>query len=160
MSDFYEKQYGVLMSEWTFTQDSIRGHDDIIFKIRGWAITLSSAALGYAYAEGDADLCLYIMLPTGLIWLIDGMFKSFQRSFIARDREIRTYLKSDDFKKDFDERSIQGIDLSRPYPTRTGELGWKWGGIKGQFTTMFLRNVVLSYLPILALQLGTYFLLR
>ena len=159
MIEIYEKKYDILKTEWSFTQDSIRNLDDIVFKIRGWAITLTSGALGYAYVNKDPDLCIYMSLPILMFWIMDGLFKSFQRKFIKRDREIRSYLRSENFVNDFKKKDITLIQITASFSARPSNSGWTINGFKNQLKAMFLRNVVFSYLPIVLFQSATYLLL-
>ncbi len=157
-SDFFELNLEVLRTEWSYTQDSIRSLDDITFKIRGWAITLSSAGLAFAYVNKDQALCLYLMLPVAIFWIVDGLFKSFQRKFIFRDREIRNYFDSITFKDDYEKRELSGISLAKAFAPPNSRYGWTWTGFGRHLKAMMLRNVVFSYAPIIFLQLLTYLL--
>ncbi|MEM7241802.1 MAG: hypothetical protein AAF429_06425 [Pseudomonadota bacterium] len=157
--DFYELSLNILRSEWGYVQESIRALDETIFKIRGWAITLCSAGVAYAYVNNDAALCLYMTLPVSVFWIVDGLFKSFQTKFIERDREIRTYFASETFKKDFEKHEISQISITKAFTEKRSKMGWSWIAVKRHRSAMFLRNVVLSYVPIFILQLCTYWII-
>lgn len=156
----FETQLDILKTDWSFVQDSIRGLDDIIFKIRGWAVTLSAAGLGYAYVHGDEALCLYMMMPVLVFWVLDGLFKSFQRQFIARDREIRNYLASTSFNEDFENQKISKIPISVAYEKSSGTWRPKMSRVRRHLKAMLLRNVLVSYLAIIVMQFGTFLILH
>ena len=157
--DFFDLSLDILRSEWSYTQDSIRALDDTVFRIRGWAVTLSSAGLAYAYVDKDAYLCLYLIMPVGIFWSIDGLFKSFQGKFIERDREIRIYFASSNFKQDFEKRELSGITVTKTF-AKTRREGWTLDSLMRQVSAMMLRNVFFSYTPIILVELLTFWLIN
>lgn len=158
MSEIYEKQYQTLMADWSYTKTSIRGLDEIIFKIRGWAITLTSGALGYAYINKDSNLCLYIGLPILLIWVMDGLYKSFQRRFIERDNNIRDYFNSGQFVEDLEAKKISSIQLSQVWNTNKAD--WFNEAMRNHVKAMLLRNVALTYIPLIIFQAITFIIIK
>lgn len=51
------------------------------FRMKGWAVALTSGALIYLSAEGLADSLLLLLAPVGAFWVLDGYFLWQERLF-------------------------------------------------------------------------------
>lgn len=145
--DFFDIKYSIVIEEWKLTNSNIGRLDGIIFTVRGWAVTTTTAAIAYAYTKPDPRVCMLILVPIISLWIMDSLFKAFQRVFIDRCKEIEIYLASQNFEDDFRNRKMKGF-ISPHLSTRFGQ-----GGIglriKTVFEQAFLRNVLMTYLPLL-----------
>ena len=151
--DFFDVKHAVLLEEWKSCGGHIGRLDGIIFTIRGWAITTTTAAIAYAYTKLDPSVCMLVLLPLLLLWVIDAMFKTFQRVFIVRSKEIEQYLASDQFKLDFDARNPSFVAPVLSGRFGQGSFGERLGEV---FAQAFLRNVVATYVPLVIFSIISY----
>jgi hypothetical protein len=77
-------------------QSGIRGLDTILFQIKGWCVTVTVAIAGFALANDRAKLLFLGLAVVVAFWLVDAHYKSVQRVFINRDREIQSKLEGKD----------------------------------------------------------------
>ncbi|MEJ6399152.1 hypothetical protein [Yoonia sp. 208BN28-4] len=151
--DFFDLKYSILLEEWKACGSNIGRLDGIVFTIRGWAITTTTAAIAYAYTKADPEVCMLVLIPLLLLWIIDAMFKTFQRVFIVRSKEIEQYLVSDQFKVDFDGRSPSFVTPVLSSRFGQGSIGGRLGEL---FAQAFLRNVVATYVSLIIFSLCSY----
>jgi hypothetical protein len=62
------------------------------FAVKGWAITIAGAFLGFAVNRHDGGLAFVTLVPVGAFWLLDGYLLWAERCFrmlydAVRDRE-------------------------------------------------------------------------
>lgn len=67
------------------------------FQLKGWAIVLWSALLGFAAAERNAWFVLVAYLPTLMFWFLDAYYLRQERLF----RKIYDHVRSDSGPSDF-----------------------------------------------------------
>jgi hypothetical protein len=60
------------------------------FLVKGWAVTLSGAFLGFAIQGEASGLALAALLPALLMWGLDAYFLSVERLFRALHNAVRT----------------------------------------------------------------------
>lgn len=156
-ANFFDVQYRLLIKEWELCNSNIGRFDNLLFIVRGWTVALATAIVGYAYSANDPTVCYLSVVPLSLFWSVDALFKSFQRNFILRSRAIEGYLASEDFETDF--RSQR---LSMKVPSTSAKFGS--GSIKQRLSHVLssglLRNVMISYVPTIALVLAVGFALQ
>lgn len=87
-------------------QNSIRGYDSIVFTIKGWAITVFSGIILFAFDKQKPLLYLFCVGTILSFWLIDSYFKSTQNILIKRYRDIESFLRSTEFETAIAERSL------------------------------------------------------
>ena len=78
----------LLMAELQAIQGGIQSMDSIMFKIKGWCITVAAAAVGLAINSKLPSLILVGVGITFAFWFMDAYFKAIQRVYIRRDIEI------------------------------------------------------------------------
>ncbi len=151
--DFFDLKHAIVIEEWKACGGNIGRLDGIVFTIRGWAITTTTAAIAYAYTKPDPSVCMLVLIPLILLWIIDAMFKTFQRVFIVRSKEIEEYLASAQFKSDFEDRnpSFKTPVLSGRFGQ--GSIGERLGTL---FEQAFLRNVVSTYVSLIIFAICSY----
>lgn len=101
--DAFDFKHDILMREWQLVNDGIGRLDTVIFLIRGWAVTITTGGVAYAFVQQHAIVPIYIVVPLLLTWAYDALFKSFQSAYISRNLSIEKYLSSDQFLMDFRE---------------------------------------------------------
>ena len=155
--NFARLQYDLLLKEWALCDSNIGRLDTVVFVIRGWAIGLATAIVAYAYTKSDPVVCYLAVLPLVTLWIIDAVFKSFQRIFILRNRTIENYLSSQNLPLDLeaDRLSIEVPATARAFGT--GDDG-EW--LARVLKAAFLRNVLVSYIPIILIVVATGFLVE
>ena len=154
--DFFDLKHAILLEEWKACGGNIGRLDGVVFTIRGWAITATTAAIAYAYTKSDPAVCMLALLPLLLLWVIDAMFKTFQRVFIVRSKEIEQYLASDEFKTDFDARNPSFATPVLSGRFGQGSIGERLGEL---FAQAFLRNVVATYVSMIIFSICSYALI-
>jgi hypothetical protein len=141
---FFTQQLEILLKEWDFVDRNIARFDTIAFAVRGWAIALTTAVIGYSFSKEKPDFLLLAIAPILLLWALDALFKSFQRNFVFRSIEIENYLSSEQFQIDFGEDTqINSLVV----PNTAGKFGQ--GTVRERtrkiLDEMFVRNTVFSY---------------
>ncbi len=148
---FFGTQYSLLIKEWELCNSNIGRFDNLLFIVRGWTVALATAIVGYAYSGDDPNVCYLSIVPLSLFWSVDALFKSFQRNFILRSREIERYLASEKFESDF-----RNQRLTMTVPSSSTKFGS--GSIKQRLLRVvrsgLIRNVMISYVPTIALVLA------
>lgn len=157
MTDFFEKKYQVLMKEWQISSDSIGRLDNIVFTIRGWAITVSTGSIAYSYTTKDPFACVLVVLPIMVLWLLDSLFKAFQNHFISRNREIEAYLSSPRFQQDFETRNPP--DIAIPAMAAKFDNGNILDRGVRVLRCAFLRNVMGVYVSLVILALMSFLII-
>jgi hypothetical protein len=98
----------ILLKEIDLINRQIQQYDEHSLKIKNWAITVWSAAIFFVITQYYllisstpfiAELLLYFPLFIPIpFWGFDGLYKKFQRTFIARSEAIRDFLNKNDTK--------------------------------------------------------------
>jgi hypothetical protein len=83
------------------------------FLVKGWAITVSGAFIGFAVTETKWGLALVSLVPTLLFWGLDGYYLRYERIFRALYNDVRT--------KDIAPFSMDVTGVINSHPTLT----WK-----------------------------------
>ena len=156
-ADFFDIQYRLLIKEWELCNSNIGRFDSLLFIIRGWTVALATAIVGYSYTTNDPTVCYLSIVPLSLFWSVDALFKSFQRNFILRSRAIEEYLASEEFEINF-----RNQRLSMKVPSTSATFGS--GSIRQRLlhvlSSGLMRNVMISYVPTIALVLTVGFALQ
>jgi hypothetical protein len=152
--DLFDLKHAIVMEEWKLANSNVGRLDGIIFTIRGWAITTTTAAIAYAYTKPDPTVCMLILVPLVALWIMDALFKAFQRVFINRSKEIEVYLASTEFEEDYRARRMENFTT----PDLAVRFGQKGLGLrlKVVFEQAFLRNVLLTYFPLAIFSMISY----
>ncbi len=94
-----DHQTKLLYKELDLIDSAIRQIDEITKGIKNWAIVTWTASLGAALASDELKQFIFLtaLIPM-LFWIVDGSYRRVQRQFIARNRAIRDFVNSDEFK--------------------------------------------------------------
>ena len=68
--------------------DIVRDFDQRLLTVKGWAVTLSLAALGFGFQYQHAGLFLVASMSGVAFWAIEGLMKRYQARYYVRMREI------------------------------------------------------------------------
>jgi len=60
------------------------------FLVKGWAVTVSGAFLGFAVGGKEWGLALAGLIPVAMFWYLDGYFLRAERFFRALHEAVRT----------------------------------------------------------------------
>jgi hypothetical protein len=84
------------------------------FLIKGWAVTVSGAFVGFAITEKKWELALASFLPTILFWGIDAYFLRVERLFRHLYDEVRTENVepfSMDIRRHYDKPNVEWANV-------------------------------------------------
>ena len=85
-------QLDIFKTEWSHCEKGIGLYDDLIFKIRGWAASVSGALLTAGFTLHLKEIALVSGLVVTMFWMIDAINKDYQSVFILRSRQIQQVL--------------------------------------------------------------------
>jgi hypothetical protein len=156
-NDEFEYKYNLLIKEWDYTQNHIGRFDTILYNIRGWAVTLFGIVLSISVSQKTPHLVLFNIIPVLLFWIMDALNKNFQRKFIFRSKAIEEYLSGDDFKEDIQSRKFR---FETPNLSNQFRKGTFIERIKDVYSSALLRNVIMTYIPMILLCIFSYVILK
>ena len=105
------------------------------FRMKGWAVAVTSAALVYLSAEGLTDSLLLLSAPIGAFWILDGYFLWQERLFRKLYDKVRCLPESD-------------IDFSMA--TYTSDAAWQIK-LKGWTRAIFSVTLSVFYVALLGM---------
>jgi hypothetical protein len=111
VNDEFDYKFDLLKQEIDAAQQGIRTYDNILFVIKGWAITIFAAFVVFATQADEPRYILLCLLSVMMFWLIDVTFKIIQRIYRARYVQIEKYLQSDEFSLATKERSFKDFRI-------------------------------------------------
>ena len=88
-----DNKSGFLQEEYFYLQRTVESFDARALTIKGWSVTVSMVGIGAAYIQSKPALLLLSASSALLFWIIESLWKSFQRAFTMRLEEIETLLK-------------------------------------------------------------------
>lgn len=65
------------------------------FLVKGWALTLTGAFLGFAVNKSSSGLAAVGLIPVAFFWWLDGYYLRLERLFRALFEEVRTRSAED-----------------------------------------------------------------
>jgi hypothetical protein len=92
--DLFEFQKTLLEKEIDLLHEDIVRFDTISFQIKGWAITVWSALLAFGAKETVILVILASIPAMFTFWVMDALFKSYQRRHTRRMAAIEDFLDS------------------------------------------------------------------
>jgi len=157
MLDIFDIKYEQLKIEWQMCSDGIRSYDKLIFTIRGWIISLTTAILAYAFSEKSYLLPIFVIVPVLMFWFIDALYKNFQLKFISRSKEIEGYLSSEQFQLDFKNKSQPKLIV----PLLSSQFGAGTIGdrLKDVLYACVIRNVLITYIFLIMMCIFSYLII-
>lgn len=87
-----QARLALLQSELSALQGTIRGLDSILFQIKGWTVTAALAIAGITVTSGQRALLLVGGAAVLGFWLVECQFKTVQRIYILRNRQMTKTL--------------------------------------------------------------------
>lgn len=111
MKDEFDYRYEILLKEMETLQANIRGFNQILFRIKGWAVTVFSGFIFFGVKESEPILFFVGSMSVILFWVLDAIYKKFQRKFIVRHNRIEHFLRTDEFSKALEKRSFHGFHI-------------------------------------------------
>jgi hypothetical protein len=82
----------LLREEYFQLQRTVQEFDGRTLTIKAWSVTFSAAGLGLAYQQNNPNLLLIAAGSALVFWLIEALWKLYQRAFYARLGEIERYF--------------------------------------------------------------------
>lgn len=150
----FDRQYKLLEKELDLIDTAIRQLDDITKGIKNWAIVTWTASVGIGLATQPIRqyIWLTVVLPP-LFWLVDASYRRVQRTFIARNEEIRDFVNSSAFREAATQGSPFSFELLR---LRSKKGGWK----NRMLGVMLFRTVGLLYVGLSALSILVWWVVK
>lgn len=137
--NLFFRQFDILKKELDLIDAAIRQIDDITKSIKNWAIVAWSASVGVSLSSNElkAYVWLTAFLPV-LFWILDASYRRVQRTFIGRNRKIRDFINSGEFKN--------AANLNEPFDFPLLEMRFKSNSWKDKlFGIMVFRTVWVLY---------------
>jgi len=109
--DEFEYKFEILMNEKDNLHENIRSFEGILFRIKGWAITVYSGTSYVALREDEPDFLILSVGSTLLFWHLEATYKRFQRTFIVRVNKIEHFLRTKKFSQAVETRSFSSLRI-------------------------------------------------
>jgi len=154
--ELFKFKIELLKKEIDILSSTIGRYDDILFKIKGWTITLWIAVVGWGILSNSMLLLILALFVPILFCFLEVQFKMIQRQYIFRGNYLQKFFHNDEkLKEVFKEKNIPqnpGIyDLNAHYIGKIKELSEKYKKMTNFFWIIRFPNVYLFYLTILIL---------
>jgi hypothetical protein len=160
--DLFTFKIALLQKEIDIITSIIGRYDDILFRIKGWTITLWIPVIGWGlYSEYRLIFLVALFIPI-LFCFIEVEFKKIQRQYIFRSNELGKFFRdSNKLRIAFDEKKIPenpGIYDPNAYAMgKLEEFKEKYKTAVCWHTVLCFPNVYLFYLVILILTIIAMF---
>lgn len=82
-----------LQEEYFYLQRTVESFDARALTIKGWSVTISMVGIGAAYLQSKPVLLLLSASSALLFWIIESLWKTFQKAFTMRLEEIERFLE-------------------------------------------------------------------
>jgi len=150
-ADEFQYRFELLKQEIEILQARIGSYDTILLTIRGWTITIFSAFIFFSAQAKQPIYLIFCALSVMLFWLVEAIFRRYQRSFIYRYTQIEQFLQSQEFAQAVAERSFKNFvipNLRGAYATKRKE---HWLNI---LHTVRSPSTALLYVAMLSMTIG------
>ena len=167
MSSEQDQELRTLLKEEYFKlQDQYEGFDNRALLIKSWVASGSVAALALAFHASKPVafyIPVFVAIITACVWMLETTWKMFQSAFGGRIRTIEAYFRDD---PDRIEKTPQPLQIYHAWyrnlhfdpPVYESE---RSRGIVLRYSSQALHpSVFIPYLPILAVCVFIFFLLR
>ena len=94
MTSLFDFRLAILKQEIDNLQASIRNYNNIMYVIKGWAITIFSGSIALAIQQDNIGILIISLLSTVMFWLIETSARQIQKHFISRYHKIEYFLRS------------------------------------------------------------------
>jgi hypothetical protein len=125
----FEFQRSLLTKEIEYIHSQIGHFDDLSLQIKGWAITIWAAIVGFG-ASQTTVLVVFASIPAMMaFWILDALFKQYQRRYMTRMGAIEMFLDSRGYFRDsglkmaFERKDFGVFPIHDPIGGRTRRLG-------------------------------------
>jgi hypothetical protein len=124
----FEFQCDLLVREIEHVHVRIAHYDELSFKIRGWAITLWAGIVAFGAKEGLPVVILASVPVTLTFWIVDALFKLYQRRSMVRLGTIDDFLnsartfESTGLRSAFEHRDFGDFPIHDPNARRSREI--------------------------------------
>ncbi len=88
----FQYRLNLLRDEISRIQTRIGHYDDLVFRIKGWTITLWIGTVGFSVTQKSPFLLLASVPVTIAFWFVETQYKRYQHRFICRMRYIERML--------------------------------------------------------------------
>lgn len=96
-----QKDISFLQQEYFHLQKTVESFDERALTIKGWSVTVSMFGIGAAYLQHVPSLLLLSSASALMFWIIEALWKTFQRAFSLRLEEMEHYLNDKSPQQDF-----------------------------------------------------------
>jgi hypothetical protein len=127
-SELFAFERTLLDKEIDYVHSSISHYDDISFIVKGWAVTIWSAIVAFG-ATQKVPFVVLANIPAVLgFWVLDALFKQYQRRNMYRMGVIEMFIDSAGLFKDrglrfsFKRMDFDGFPVHDPIGSRTRKL--------------------------------------
>jgi hypothetical protein len=109
-----DEKLEILILEMELLQGTFAKYDDVIFRSRGWFVTVWLAVTGAALTTRAPDLTLLAAAAALIYWLFEGLMRyQYWHKYVVRYRAIRDWLNDSTSPED-----ISIYDLTNHYGKR------------------------------------------
>ena len=139
-----DKKLEIVNAELDLCQRQMDKYDALLRQVRGWAITLWIASLGWSFQVERKEVVLLGIVVFVVFWILDGSDKTYREGYKARrntvTEAIRAFFDTEMFPKDFS---------SPNFPRHENHFG-------GTVKNMFRAHVGMLYAVLLAVSIIFY----
>ena len=113
-----EARLALLKYELEALQTSIRAFDTILFQIKGWCVTATFAVAGFTVTSNRPALLFVGVAATIGFWLVDALYKSTQRVFILRNRDLEQGICASSVVSTLTDDELRGPKIAMAFSRR------------------------------------------
>ncbi|NOZ90740.1 MAG: hypothetical protein GXO60_05605 [Epsilonproteobacteria bacterium] len=95
MKELTDREFQVLLKEFELLNSIIKDLDTRIFQIKSWSISIFSAIIGLSILNNKPILLFIPLITSLLFWVIEGLYKMYQKIFIERLLEIENFFNKE-----------------------------------------------------------------
>jgi len=83
----------LLEKEYFYLQNIVKDYDDKALTIKTWSVSIAGAIAGSSAFTDSKEVLLFASLVSFMFWLVEGSWKSFQRSHYDRIDAIESFMR-------------------------------------------------------------------
>jgi len=84
---------GLLEKEYFYLQNIVKDYDDKALTIKTWSVSIAGTIAGSSAFTVSKEVLLFASLVSFMFWLVEGSWKSFQRSHYDRIDAIESFMR-------------------------------------------------------------------
>ncbi len=158
-SKLFEYQQAMLTQEIEYIRGQISAYDTLSFQIKGWSVTIWAAIIAFGSSQQVSVVVLASVPVVLTFWMLDALFKQYQRRMLSRMSVIEAFLDSSGvflgrgLREAFAQQDFGDFPLQDPICQRTNRL-YSHVAVMYRSNTRFIRavsvpNVACFYLLLL-----------